>query len=92
MEIKSGYYCKTNDNTPLLGPVPQIKGLYVCGAVSGFGVMCSQAAGSLVASQVLHSLNLTPANTIPAFEKAFAVDRFDGRVDINSSARTANQL
>ena len=31
MKIKSGYYCKTQDNTPLLGPVDNVDGLYVCG-------------------------------------------------------------
>ena len=92
MEIKSGYYCKTPDNTPLLGPVSDIKGLYICGAVSGFGIMCSQAAGSMVASQVLASIDPTHAKTIPKFESAFAVDRFGESADMHQSLRTANQL
>ena len=44
-QVKMGYYSKTPDNTPLLGPIKGIQGLYVCGGVSGFGVMCSQGAG-----------------------------------------------
>jgi glycine/D-amino acid oxidase-like deaminating enzyme len=31
MKIKSGYYCKTVDNTPLLGSLDEVDGLYVCG-------------------------------------------------------------
>ena len=60
--VKSGYYCKTATNTPLIGSVTRdnrdktLRGLYVCAGVSGFGVMCSQAAGELVAMQVLQNI------------------------------------
>ncbi|KAJ3071552.1 hypothetical protein HK102_006410 [Quaeritorhiza haematococci] len=76
VSVDSGYYCKTVDNTPLIGPVEraqldlkpagdkassvvgevEVKGLFVNGGVSGFGVMCSQAAGELAALHVLEYL------------------------------------
>lgn len=37
--VTGGYYCKTPENMPLLGPLRDIEGLFVCGALSGFGVM-----------------------------------------------------
>ncbi|RKO90274.1 hypothetical protein BDK51DRAFT_52275 [Blyttiomyces helicus] len=49
--LKSGYYCKTANNTPILGALP-FTGGFVCAGVSGFGVMCSQAAGETVAAEV----------------------------------------
>ncbi|KAJ3331518.1 hypothetical protein HDU76_002977 [Blyttiomyces sp. JEL0837] len=66
---KSGYYCKTATNTPLIGTVDAFfdqegksdgvkrDGLFMCAGVSGFGVMCSQSAGELAATKVLGYLN-----------------------------------
>jgi hypothetical protein len=67
VRISSGYYLKTPTNTPLLGPVKsttspslkaasQIEGLFLCAGVSGFGVMCSQAAGEISAGSALEYL------------------------------------
>ena len=64
-----GYYCKTVDNRPLVGPLP-VEGAFVLGALSGYGVMASQAAGELVAQHVLDE-------TLPAFARAFLPARFD---------------
>ena len=36
--VQSGYYCKTAENLPLLGPAGP-PGLFVCGALTGFGIM-----------------------------------------------------
>jgi glycine/D-amino acid oxidase-like deaminating enzyme len=49
--VDGGYYCKTPDNRPLIGPAP-IEGVYVLGALSGFGIMGSQAAAELLAAYV----------------------------------------
>ena len=49
--VDGGYYCKARDNRPLIGPLP-IDGAYVVGALSGYGVMGSQAAGELLAAHV----------------------------------------
>jgi sarcosine oxidase, subunit beta len=47
-----GYYTKTPENRPLVGPLP-VAGAYVCGAVSGYGLMASAAMGELTAAHVL---------------------------------------
>ena len=41
MTVEAGYYCKTAENLPLLGPVPEAAtpGLFVCGALTGYGIM-----------------------------------------------------
>lgn len=93
--VKSGYYCKTLDNTPLLGPITGQKGVFLCGGVSGFGVMCSQGAAEIVGSQVLASLDPSSKELVPEIASAFDPHRFDGTRDedfFKSGARTANQL
>lgn len=70
LPVDGGYYCKTPDNRPLIGPLP-VEGAYIAGALSGYGVMGSQAAGELVAAHVT-------GGELPAYAKAFASDRFDG--------------
>jgi glycine/D-amino acid oxidase-like deaminating enzyme len=65
--VDSGYYCKTPDNRPLIGPTA-VDGVYLIGALSGFGVMSSQAAAELVCAHVLHK-------PLPSWAPAFAVDR-----------------
>ena len=64
-----GYYCKAPDNRPLIGPTP-IDGAYVLGALSGFGVMASQAGAELLA---LHLLE----RPLPDYAAAFHPGRFD---------------
>lgn len=49
--IDGGYYCKTPENRPLIGPLP-IEGAYVLGALSGMGVMSAHASGELVSLHV----------------------------------------
>ena len=67
--VDGGYYCKTPDNRPLIGPTA-IAGAYLLGALSGFGIMASQAGAELVAAHVLE----TP---LPDYAAAFAPGRFD---------------
>lgn len=50
--VDGGYYCKAPDNRPLVGPLGPA-GAYVCAALSGYGVMGSQAAGEIVAAQIV---------------------------------------
>lgn len=50
--VDGGYYCKAPDNRPLIGP-SGIDGAFVIGALSGFGIMASQAAAELLATYVL---------------------------------------
>jgi glycine/D-amino acid oxidase-like deaminating enzyme len=49
--VDGGYYCKTQENRPLIGPLP-VEGAYLIGALSGYGIMASQAAGDLLAAHV----------------------------------------
>ena len=50
--VDGGYYCKAPDNRPLIGPT-SIDGVFVLGALSGYGIMASQAAAELLATYVL---------------------------------------
>ncbi len=49
--VDGGYYTKTVENRPLAGPVGPV-GSYVCGALSGYGIMAACAVGELVAAAI----------------------------------------
>ncbi|MGB5845697.1 MAG: FAD-dependent oxidoreductase [Anaerolineales bacterium] len=66
--LDGGYYTKTRENRPLIGPLP-VEGTWVIGALSGFGLMASMAAGELLA---LHILN----KRLPAYAPAFNLNRY----------------
>jgi sarcosine oxidase subunit beta len=66
--VDGGYYCKTPDNRPLIGPTA-IAGVYLLGALSGFGIMASQAAAELVAAHLLRQ-------PLPSYAAAFDPGRF----------------
>ena len=66
--VDGGYYCKTQENRPLIGPLP-LKGAYVIGALSGFGIMASMAAGELLASHVT-------GGELPDYAPAFLLSRY----------------
>jgi glycine/D-amino acid oxidase-like deaminating enzyme len=69
-----GYYTKTRENLPLIGPMQQdgatIPGAYLIGALSGFGTMAACAAGELVAAWVA-------GGGRPAYATAFSRARYD---------------
>ena len=50
--VDGGYYTKTAENRPLIGPVGP-RGSFVVGALSGYGVMAAPAGGELVARHAL---------------------------------------
>ena len=64
-----GYYCKTPENRPLIGPLP-VDGAFVTGALSGFGLMSAHGAGDLVASHVV-------GGTLPDYARWFLPSRYD---------------
>lgn len=66
--VDGGWYCRVPDNRPLLGPLP-LENAYACAALSGYGVMASQAAAELVAAHVMGSAP-------PAYASAFHPARF----------------
>lgn len=67
--VDGGYYTKTKENRPLVGALP-VDGGFVIGALSGFGLMASLAAGELLAASVTGS-------TLPPYAAAFAPNRYD---------------
>jgi glycine/D-amino acid oxidase-like deaminating enzyme len=67
--IDCGYYCKTIENRPLIGPMP-VEGAYVIGALSGYGIMAAPAAGELLAAHVAGS-------ALPAYAPAFLLSRYE---------------
>lgn len=66
--VDGGYYTKTRENRPLVGPLP-VEGAYLVGAFSGFGVMAAPAAGELA------SIYAT-GGSLPEYAAAFALSRY----------------
>lgn len=66
--VDGGYYTKTRENRPLIGPLP-VEGAYMVCALSGFGVMSSCAAGELLA------IHVTGAE-LPSYAPAFRLERY----------------
>ena len=64
-----GYYCKTRENRPLIGPLP-IEGAYVIGGLSGYGIMTSQAAGDLLATHIT-------GGELPDYAPTFLLSRYE---------------
>ncbi|RMF32344.1 MAG: FAD-binding oxidoreductase [Chloroflexi bacterium] len=67
--VDGGYYTKTRENRPLIGPLP-VEGAYVIGALSGFGMMAACAAGELLATHVV-------GGTLPSYAPAFTLARYE---------------
>jgi glycine/D-amino acid oxidase-like deaminating enzyme len=67
--VDGGYYCKTRENRPLVGPLP-VAGAYVLGALSGFGVMGAHAGADLLAGHVL-------GGALPEYARWFLPSRYD---------------
>lgn len=67
--VDGGYYTKTPENRPLIGPLP-VAGAFVCSAFSGFGIMASCAAGELLAKHVTGA-------ALPTYAAAFSPRRYD---------------
>lgn len=66
--IDGGYYLKTQENRPLIGPL-RVRGAYLVGALSGFGVMAACAAGELLAAHVTGA-------ALPSYAPAFLFSRY----------------
>lgn len=67
--IDGGYYTKTAENRPLIGELP-VKGAYVIGALSGFGLMAACAAGELLAEHVV-------GGALSPYAAAFSLERYN---------------
>jgi glycine/D-amino acid oxidase-like deaminating enzyme len=67
--VDGGYYTKTGENRPLIGPAGP-EGLHLVVGLSGFGVMVSAAAGDLAAAHICGEI-------MPAYADAFLLGRYD---------------
>ena len=67
--VDGGYYTKTIENRPIAGPAGP-DGSFVCGALSGFGIMAACAVGELVAQAVAGSAQ-------PEWSRHFDLRRYD---------------
>lgn len=84
--VDGGYYTKTPDNRPLIGPL-EVPGAYVCSAFSGFGIMTSCGAAELLAQHATGA-------SLPGYASAFLPDRFQdpGYLEIFENANSSGQL
>jgi glycine/D-amino acid oxidase-like deaminating enzyme len=67
--VDAGYYTRTQENRPLAGPAGPA-GAYVCGALSGFGIMAACGVGELVATAI-------SGRTLPDWAHWFDLRRYD---------------
>jgi len=66
--VDGGYYMRTRENRPLIGPLP-VEGAYVSCGFSGFGVMASCASGELIARYIT-------GGPLPDYAPAFQLSRY----------------
>jgi len=76
--IDGGYYTKTRENTPLVGPIGP-DGSYICGALSGYGIMAACGVGNLAAKHIA-------GHDLPRYANAFRADRYDDPAYVASLA------
>ncbi len=68
-QVDGGYYLKTPENRPLIGPLP-VEGVFALGALSGYGIMASQGAADLLAAHLT-------GEPLPAYAAAFHPRRYE---------------
>lgn len=66
--VDGGYYCKTAENRPLIGPLP-VENTYLIGALSGYGIMAAPAAAELVSAHIIKG-------QMPSYARAFDIARY----------------
>ena len=67
--VDGGYYTKTVENRPMIGPLP-VEGAFISAAFSGYGLMAAPAAGELLAAHVT-------GGALPPYASAFLPGRFE---------------
>lgn len=67
-QLDGGYYTKTRENRPLVGPMG-VEGAYVTGALSGYGIMSACGAGELLSAHVM-------GRELPSYASAFELSRY----------------
>jgi glycine/D-amino acid oxidase-like deaminating enzyme len=81
--VDGGYYTKTPENRPLIGPLPGAAGAFVLAALSGFGIMAAPAAGELVAAHVAGA-------PLPDWHRAFLHARYDDPAYARAAAQAGS--
>ena len=66
--VDGGYYCKTQENRPLICPLP-LSGAYLFGALSGYGIMAALAGAELLSAYISGS-------DLPTYAPAFHLSRY----------------
>jgi len=66
--LDGGFYTKSQDNRPIVGPT-EIKGVYLLGAISGYGIMSACGVGELLSQHIV-------GKPLPGYANAFALERF----------------
>ena len=69
VSVDGGYYTKTRENRPLIGPLP-VQGAYILAALSGYGLMAACASGELLAAHVA-------GGALPGYAPAFVPSRYE---------------
>ena len=85
--VDGGYYCKTRENRPLVGPLP-VEGAYVLGALSGFGIMGAHGGADLLAAHLT-------GGRLPDYATWFLPSRYDDAsycADVEQWGAQAGQL
>ncbi|MCP4362079.1 MAG: FAD-binding oxidoreductase, partial [Chloroflexi bacterium] len=68
--VDGGYYVRTAENRPIVGPLKGVEGAYVLGALSGSGMQLAPAAGELLADHIASA-------PLPPYAPAFLLERFE---------------
>jgi glycine/D-amino acid oxidase-like deaminating enzyme len=76
--VDGGYYVKTRENRPLVGPAGP-EGFHLMAGMSGFGVMVSMGAGDLVARHISSA-------ELPEYSSSFLLSRYQDPVYLDSIA------
>lgn len=67
--VDGGYYTKTQENRPLIGPLP-VEGAYILAALSGYGLMAACAGGEVLAAHITGA-------ALPDYAPAFLLSRYN---------------
>jgi glycine/D-amino acid oxidase-like deaminating enzyme len=68
-QLDGGYYTKTRENRPLVGPMG-VEGTYVLGAVSGYGIMAACGVADLLTAYIT-------GTELPAYARELSPARYD---------------
>jgi glycine/D-amino acid oxidase-like deaminating enzyme len=84
--VDGGYYTKTGENRPLIGPAGP-EGFHVAAGYSGFGVMVAAGAGDLLARHVVGA-------DLPDYADDFLLSRYDdpGYLESVESGASSGQI